>query len=71
MAQPPDPARCPLCGAPNACALARGETPAEACWCRAERFSEALLARVPEAARGVACICRACWERASEPPANG
>lgn len=70
MAADPDPTRCPLCGGPNACALAAPREPgAEAppCWCRAERFPAELLARVPEPARGRACLCRACLARAAEP----
>jgi hypothetical protein len=30
------------------------------CWCEAAAFSTELLARVPEAERGVSCICAAC-----------
>jgi hypothetical protein len=55
-AAPPD--RCPLCGGGNACAMAAGD--ASPCWCLAAVFDEALLARVPPAARGRACICPAC-----------
>ena len=31
MSQPLDPTRCPLCGQPNQCSLARGD--AQPCWC--------------------------------------
>ena len=55
-AVPPD--RCPLCGGGNACAMAAGE--ASPCWCLEAVFDEALLARVPTAASGRACICAAC-----------
>jgi hypothetical protein len=51
---------CPLCGGANACAPARTGGFDEACWCRDATFSAALLARVPEALRGVACVCAAC-----------
>ncbi|HMS07380.1 MAG TPA: cysteine-rich CWC family protein [Burkholderiaceae bacterium] len=56
----PDPARCPLCGQPNGCAMAcdgKAQTP---CWCTKAVFSAELLARVPEAARRKACICATC-----------
>lgn len=59
----PDPTRCPLCGQPNVCAMelerASGQ-PQEPCWCTQVDFSAELLERVPLAARGMACICRAC-----------
>ncbi|MFN4004373.1 MAG: cysteine-rich CWC family protein [Hylemonella sp.] len=65
-ASPPDavdPARCPLCGAPNGCALqaarASGQPP-QPCWCERVRFAPELLARVPAAAVRRACICAAC-----------
>jgi hypothetical protein len=69
MQSPADPARCPLCGEPNACALARpGAAPDDPCWCRDERFPPELLARVPAPARRRACLCRACARRAAEAP---
>jgi hypothetical protein len=60
-----DPTRCPLCGASNACAAEterRTGVAQEACWCMAAevRFSDALLARIPDAARDLACICARC-----------
>ena len=54
------PGACPLCGAGNACAMAGGGDPGQPCWCVAASFSDELLARVPPAARGRACICAAC-----------
>ncbi len=54
-----DPSRCPLCGGPNACALA-GPGAAQPCWCVGQTFAADVLAAVPEAARRRACICRAC-----------
>ncbi|HEY8119867.1 MAG TPA: cysteine-rich CWC family protein [Myxococcota bacterium] len=59
-----DPARCPLCAAPNACGMAAGE---ESCWCFEARLAPDALARIPEPARGVACICARCGGAASEP----
>jgi hypothetical protein len=73
VAPDPDPTRCPLCGGPNRCALAAPREPgreAPPCWCRAERFPAELLARVPEAQRRRACICRACRERAAAAAAD-
>jgi hypothetical protein len=34
--------------------------PQPACWCMQADFSPALLARVPAATRGLACICARC-----------
>lgn len=59
----PDPARCPLCGEPNACAMEtarRTGQAASSCWCVQARFSPELLARVPAAAQRLACICARC-----------
>jgi hypothetical protein len=42
---------------------ATGE-PQPPCWCVSETFPPALLARLPEAARGAACICSACVKAA-------
>ncbi|WP_230181176.1 cysteine-rich CWC family protein [Aquabacterium sp. CECT 9606] len=50
---------CPLCGGPNACAVAAGAD-AGSCWCHQATFSAALLARVPEDQRGQVCICARC-----------
>jgi len=52
-----------LCGQPNRCAneieRATG-VKQEACWCTQVEFSADLLARVPQAARRLACICARC-----------
>ncbi|MSP98474.1 MAG: hypothetical protein EXR29_14905 [Betaproteobacteria bacterium] len=63
---PPDlcrPNLCPLCGGDNRCAMelspSRSPNIGE-CWCKSADFGNALLARVPEAARGKACICARC-----------
>jgi hypothetical protein len=53
---------CPLCGQPNGCAAAASGSFETACWCREASFPPALLARVPVALQGRACICRACAE---------
>ena len=60
MAEPVDTARCPLCGGPNGCALAGGATDGRPCWCATIEIPAELVARVPEAARGVACVCARC-----------
>ena len=68
-----DPCRCPLCGQPNACAMATPQIGAEAtapCWCTLVPFSADLLKQVPEVARNKACICAACVA-ASEQPSQG
>ncbi len=60
---PVDPTRCPLCGTTNACAMEIERLTGMAqgpCWCMTARFDEALKQRVPEASRGLACICARC-----------
>ena len=60
---PVDPLLCPLCQQANQCAMevarATGQ-PQPPCWCSQATFSAKLLARIPEHARGTACICVAC-----------
>ena len=68
-----DPCRCPLCGQPNACAMAPTNTGATApgpCWCTQVQFSTDLLKQVPEAARNKACICAACVAASEDAPRN-
>jgi hypothetical protein len=58
-----DPARCPLCGTVNACAMETQRqtgVPQGPCWCMTARIDEALLHGIPEKARGLACICARC-----------
>jgi hypothetical protein len=52
-----DPARCPLCGGPNRCAMVSGR---RVCWCFAFKISAELLERVPVDARERACMCEGC-----------
>ncbi len=68
MTTEPDPSRCSLCGGPNACALALPEAdrPPE-CWCRSERFPEALLTQAPP----TACICQRCLRESAVEAASG
>jgi hypothetical protein len=72
MSQPVDPALCPLCGQPNACAMAAssGSAPAE-CWCASRRFDAPLLARLAPASAGRACICSRCQRAADRSPEVG
>ena len=65
MSLPPDldPSKCPLCGRPNECRLASPGAPKIPCWCVEVEIPKALLARVPEALRNRACICRSCVGR--------
>ncbi|HVO89133.1 MAG TPA: cysteine-rich CWC family protein [Casimicrobiaceae bacterium] len=53
-----DVSRCPRCGASNACAMASGA--AADCWCTRVQVPAGLLAQLPDAARGVACLCERC-----------
>ncbi len=58
-----DPTLCPLCGQANQCAMELERVsgvPQPPCWCTRVGFDAALLARLPEPARGQACICAAC-----------
>ncbi|TSE26271.1 cysteine-rich CWC family protein [Tepidimonas aquatica] len=67
-----DPARCPLCGGDNACAMQaqhRSGQPQPPCWCTRVSFAPDLLARVPEVARGRACLCPRCAAEGAGPRA--
>lgn len=54
-----DPSVCPLCGGPNACAMAAGETD-EPCWCTQVVIDPRVLDRIAPEQRGIACVCAAC-----------
>lgn len=56
----PEPTRCPLCGQDNACGAAAGKG---TCWCFDTTLDPAVLATIPEAAKGKACVCRKCGEK--------
>lgn len=65
---PNDPARCPLCGAANVCAMEIERTTGLAqppCWCMSASFTYDLRARVQADARGLACICANCVSAAA------
>jgi hypothetical protein len=58
-----DPRHCPLCGEDNRCAMEMEKLtgqPQAPCWCVSQTFSAELLARLPDQARGRACICGRC-----------
>ena len=58
-----DPTRCPLCLEPNTCAMEIAKTThaaPERCWCLDAVFSSELMDKVPEQAKGKACICANC-----------
>ena len=52
-----DQSRCPLCGESNECGMAAGR---DECWCSSVTIEKATLDRLPEAARGVVCVCARC-----------
>lgn len=63
-----NPANCPLCGEPNRCAMALEKETGLAqppCWCTTVAFDKAVLAKIPAAAQGMACICAACATKAA------
>ena len=51
---------CPLCGGPNGCAPAATGSFDSPCWCTTAVIDPSALARIPEAQRNLACICRRC-----------
>jgi len=62
---PLDPARCPLCGAANSCAIAaRSSAP---CWCESVEMPGEALARLPDSVRDKACLCPRCASRLGQP----
>jgi hypothetical protein len=48
---------------PNECAPARSGSFDTPCWCASVTVSPAALAAVPDAQRGVSCLCRRCASR--------
>jgi hypothetical protein len=54
---PLTPDRCPLCGEPNACAMAAD---GGACWCFTTPIAEGVIERIPPDQRGRACVCARC-----------
>lgn len=68
MSQPrnfDDATKCPLCGGPNACAIAAGRD-AETCWCMTVVVDPDAIARIPAEAQGKVCICERCARGAAD-----
>ncbi len=65
-----DPARCPLCGLANDCALAAGAARGADCWCAGATIPAATLAAASAATRGRACVCSACAALPTPAPAD-
>ena len=64
--EPAHAAQCPLCGQPNRCAMeVEKETGQKQppCWCTGVTFEPSLLAQIPPASRGLACVCVNCATR--------
>ncbi|CAB5720928.1 Uncharacterised protein [Delftia tsuruhatensis] len=60
MTKPPlDASLCPLCGRSNRCAVMEGGDPG-GCWCMDAPISPDALARIPQDARDLACLCPTC-----------
>lgn len=69
-----DPTRCPICGADNRCAMEIERETGEVqppCWCVSASFPPGLLDRLPEAARGKACLCARCVAAAAAKAGHG
>jgi hypothetical protein len=62
-----DPQRCPLCGSDNQCGVARGRG---TCWCFTRPIPDAVLEKVPPAARERACVCETCASGRRDPVAT-
>ena len=64
-----DPDICSLCGSANICAMeivkATGK-PVERCWSVDAVLTPELLESLPEAAKGNACVCAECADKAFE-----
>lgn len=72
--------RCPLCGQGNQCAMATlaananesvRQAACDSCWCRELEIPAAVLARIPEPARGRACVCPTCCNAGMSEPSEG
>lgn len=70
-AEPVDPARCPLCGVANGCAMAgrtEGEPLPTNCWCMGAKVDAQALQAIPAQGKGRACICPRCAGSAQPVP---
>ena len=54
---PVDPSHCPLCGTANQCGMAQG---LNTCWCFDATIPSEVIDLIPDEARDIACVCRAC-----------
>ncbi|MDD2708408.1 MAG: cysteine-rich CWC family protein [Verrucomicrobiae bacterium] len=61
-----DPSRCPICGQPNHCRLAKEEPGSAPCWCASQKIGDAVLRHIPSFALRRVCVCRSCVEKFSE-----
>ncbi|WP_353133525.1 cysteine-rich CWC family protein [Limnohabitans sp.] len=64
-----DPGFCPICQSPNACAMEKARATGlalEPCWCVDAEFAPEVLALLPTAARGKACICAKCASQSKD-----
>jgi hypothetical protein len=59
---------CPLCGGDNACVPARCGSFDSPCWCAGIAIAPEVLARIPAAQRGQACLCARCAQASSAAP---
>jgi hypothetical protein len=62
-----DPSRCAICGEPNECGMARGDSD---CWCFNTTIPSSVLELVPEQARNVVCVCASCAAKGAKAPAD-
>ncbi len=65
MTQPPPPAPlreplCPQCGGANHCVPAASGRFDQPCWCTRVSIDRDVLERLPDAAKGRACLCPRC-----------
>jgi hypothetical protein len=57
------PSICPTCGEPNTCGMSQGSAE---CWCFSVNIPQAALQRIPDEAKGVACICPRCAKASAD-----
>jgi len=58
-----DATRCPICNELNICAMEKAKATGSAlerCWCMDAVFTTAVMAQVPDSAKGKACVCSKC-----------
>jgi hypothetical protein len=62
-----DPSRCAICGEPNECGMARGDSE---CWCFNTTIPKSVLDLVPEQAQNVVCVCATCAAKGAKDEAE-